>query len=225
MSYFTDLGGSLLALFATYKYPTLIILLMVEEAGLPLPLPGDLLVMYAGSLFAQGEASASLSILATFLGVVAGSSFLYWLMSRQGRPLLHKYGRYLHLKPERVLQMEGWYRRHGAWVIPFGRLIPGLRIPTTIVSGLAGVPYRTFGPLNALSAAFWSGFYFYLGAILGKEWEKLGQILKIPYWTPIIVVGSIILVTLAAGAITLWRQRRNQTVVPVDESGPQGARQ
>lgn len=210
------IAGGLLGFFATYKYQALILLLTVEEAGVPLPLPGDMLVMYAGALFARGAANAVVSILAAFAGVTMGSSLLYFLMLKKGRPFVHKYGPYLHLKPDRVQRVEGWYRRHGAWMIPLGRLIPGLRIPTTIVSGLSGVPYRVFGPLNAVSALIWSGFYFVLGVILGEEWWRLEGMLKVPYWTPIILVALAVLLLVAIGSATLWQRRRSRNATLVE---------
>jgi len=49
MHLFSLLKDALLAFFAAHEYPTLFGLITIEEAGVPLPLPGDMLVALAGA--------------------------------------------------------------------------------------------------------------------------------------------------------------------------------
>lgn len=44
-----------------------------------------------------------------------------------------------------------------------GRLIPGLRIPTTIMAGLSGMPYRQFVSSALPAALIWSGAFYLVG--------------------------------------------------------------
>lgn len=141
-------------------------LLLVEEAGVPLPAPGDTLIALAGAQ--QGrtfEYTAQVLGLCT-LAVFLGSSALYWAMRWGGRPFLNRYGRYIRLNPKRMERIEGWITRRGTVAIVLGRLIPGLRVPTTVMCGLSGVPYRVYAPSAALAGLVWSGLYFLIGALL-----------------------------------------------------------
>src|SRR6202045_5243928 len=64
------------------------VLLYLEESGVPMPMPGDVFVMYAGHHSAQ----SLLTLLAAWLGLVAvvvlGASHLYFISRRWGRPIV-----------------------------------------------------------------------------------------------------------------------------------------
>ncbi len=153
----------------TYGILALFLLLLVEEAGVPLPAPGDTLIALAG---AQPHRTLPYTIevlgLCT-LAVFLGSSALYWVMRLGGRTFLDRYGRYLHLNQQRLERIEAWIVRRGTLGIIVGRLIPGLRVPTTVMCGLSGVPYRVYAPSAALAGLIWSALYFLLGAVLQRR--------------------------------------------------------
>ena len=58
-----------------------------------------------------------------------GSSVLFAVVQRQGRPLLSKYGKYVLLNERRLAQMEAWFARRGRGAVIVGRLIPGCEFP------------------------------------------------------------------------------------------------
>ena len=156
--------------FSRQRYLILFSLVFVEEAGVPLPLPGDSLVMIAG-----GQAHKTISydvivISLSSLAVFLGSSVLYFISRRGGRALLVRYGKFVRLHPSRIERVEGWFQRHGISAIIIGRLVPGVRIPTAIMAGLSNVSYRVYAPTSALAAVIWSLFYFFVGAAVQREW-------------------------------------------------------
>jgi membrane protein DedA with SNARE-associated domain len=71
--------------------------------------------------------------------------------------------------------MEAWIVRRGMLAIILGRLIPGLRVPTTVMCGLAGIPYRVYAPSAALAGLIWSALYFLLGALLQRRMGLLAS--------------------------------------------------
>ena len=158
-----------LHLLHTYGLLALFLLLLVEEAGVPLPAPGDTLIALAGAqphrTLPYTLAVLGLCTLAVFLG----SSALYWVMRLGGRSFLDRYGRYLHINQQRLERIEAWVVRRGTLGIIAGRLIPGLRVPTTVMCGLSGVRYRVYAPSAALAGLIWSALYFLLGAALQRR--------------------------------------------------------
>ena len=205
MTALAALGRAILAFVAAHQYPGLFFFLLIEEAGLPLPLPGDTLIMYAGVRSRDGGTIAALAILLVAAAATLGSSALYWLARRGGRPALARYGRFLHLHPERVDRMEARFRRWGIWAIILGRLIPGLRTPTSVMAGLFGVPYRVFAPSTALSALIWTLCYFYLGAFFAPQWRAL---LTVVTGDLDASVGIAVLLGVAALVVAaVWRRR------------------
>jgi membrane protein DedA with SNARE-associated domain len=207
MALLTALRRALLAALAAHQYGALFLLLLVEEAGVPLPLPGDTLLMYEGARSRTGHANAALVILLVSTAVTLGSSALYWAARRGGGPALRRYGRFLHLKPERIDAMAARFQRRGAWAIILGRLIPGFRVPTSIMAGLFAVPYRVYAPCTALSAVIWTLGYFYAGAYL--ERPALRALAFYRHDADAAVGMTILLLWLGVTVIVLVRHRRS----------------
>ncbi len=163
------LSHTVFHLLHTYGVIALFALLLVEEAGVPLPAPGDTLIALAG---AQPHRTLAYTIevlgLCT-LAVFLGSSALYWVMRIGGRSFLARFGRYLRLNQQRLDRIEAWIVQRGTLAIILGRLIPGLRVPTTVMCGLTGVPYRVYAPSAALAGLIWSALYFVLGVVLQRR--------------------------------------------------------
>ncbi|MGH2516811.1 MAG: DedA family protein [Ktedonobacterales bacterium] len=171
MRILTNLSRLILHFYLAHQLGALFVLVLIEEAGIPIPIPGDTLVMLAGARHQKTLQYDLTMLLASSVAVFIGSSVLYFVMRRQGRLLLEKYGKYIRLNQRRLEMLERWFVKRGRLAIIFGRLIPGLRIPTTIMAGLADVPYRVYAPTAALAAVIWSLFYFWLGVALQHGWQ------------------------------------------------------
>src|SRR5438874_12730202 len=77
--------------------------LLIEEAGVPLPmLPGDVIMLALGIQARQGVISLWAAVAALELVTVIGATGLYLVARRAGRGLIYSYGRYLHVTPERL---------------------------------------------------------------------------------------------------------------------------
>lgn len=145
------------------------LLLLIEESGIPLPIPGDVYLAFIGYKVAEGKISYLVAF-TLFLGaVLVGSSILYYVSSRWGHRIILKFGKYIHLSEEKLLTVEKGFKKYGVWVIIIGRHIPGFRVPITFFAGVSGVPYRTFIVSTFISVIFWIAFYLSLGRQVGKD--------------------------------------------------------
>jgi len=200
MNLFGYLRHALLALFVVHEFPVLFGLILVEEVGLPLPLPGDTLIAYAGSLPGRSPLSAVAVIAVVALAAALGSSLLYLLARRGGPRVVARLQRLLHLRPERIARMQASFLRRGALAIVVGRLIPGLRTPTSVMAGLSGVPYRVFMPSTTVAAIIWAAFYYFAGSALGRLWAPLTD------WVgeETEQVASVAVFVIALVAVWLW---------------------
>lgn len=165
------LAQALERFLADYGYIAIFILMFVEEAGVPLPLPNEVALMYVGYLASKGELDANLAGLASTLGASGGSTVLYLLARRGGRALVHRFGRFIHVTDKRLDEAERWIARFGTVSVPVARLTPGLRIATTIVAGVLRVPLRIVALAVLGVSILWSYFWIYLGKALGDNWE------------------------------------------------------
>ena len=130
----------------------LFVWLLLEEAGLPMPLPGDFIVLAGGARLGQGGTHWVVPLALVALATVLGSTALFWLSRRGGRPLLLRYGRFFQLDAERLARFEAILQRRGFLAVVIGRLTPGLRVATTVAAGALGVPYRQFLPASLVGS-------------------------------------------------------------------------
>jgi membrane protein DedA with SNARE-associated domain len=110
----------------------------------------------------------------TVLAVAAGSSNLYLLSARFAPRLLASptLAAIFYLPPARLLRAQKWFDRYGALALIFGRHVPGLRIPLTVVAGTLHLPYRIFLPSVIVSATFWAILWLTLGALYAPSVES-----------------------------------------------------
>lgn len=172
--------------------------LYAEESGLPLPVPGDFVVVYLGHHFASSLPALAGTWLGLELAVVGGASNLYLLSRHFGRRLLEGWmGALLHLTPPRLARVERWSRRWGPLAIIFGRHVFGLRPAVTVASGMLRVPYPLFALSTAISTAPWAALWLLVGVRYGP---RVGQFLNLHGWVyaavPLLVIGVMVVATL-----------------------------
>ncbi|MCA1647791.1 MAG: DedA family protein [Chloroflexi bacterium] len=143
------------------------VLILIEETGVPVPVPGDFLMLGLGIHAREGRVALWQALLVMELATVLGASMLYVLAARAGRDLVYRYGRYIHLTPARLDQAEAWLTHRGAVAIVLGRVTPGLRMATVIACGVFGVPFWRFLPSLALGAGLYILAYTLLGYFIG----------------------------------------------------------
>ena len=194
-----DLAQLIEQFLVDYGYLAIFVLMFVEEAGLPLPLPNEVALIYAGYLAYQGKLDANLVGLVATIGAASGSGLLYFIARRGGRPLVRRYGRLIHVTEERIDAAERAVARWGPISIPIARLVPGLRIATTIVAGILDLSYRVVIVSVVGVSLVWAFFWVYLGKILGDRWEEAARVFeRAGHW------GLIVAVVVVALALLLW---------------------
>jgi membrane-associated protein len=149
------------------------LLLFLEEAGLPLPVaPGEAVLLGAGLLISAGTEPGWLVIPLAYLAVLAGIATAYWWAHRIGprrvRALAHR------------LHMGGPYdratrrlRAANSMQIAGSRLLPGLRVYTSLVAGTVGLNPRRFATGVVPASALWVTAFIGLGYFVGARVERL----------------------------------------------------
>jgi membrane-associated protein len=159
---------------AVTLYVGLFVLLVVEEAGVPFPLPGYAVMAFLGFRAHLGELNPPILLLVAILAVAIGSCILYSVAYGVGRPLLGRMGRFGRSQVNRVDKIEKWFESRGLAVVVIGRLIPNLRNPTSLAAGFIRLPPHEFIPGTAMAAVIWSIGYFYVGFFFGGSMASLG---------------------------------------------------
>lgn len=153
----------------------LIGLLLVKEAGVPIPVPGDLLVLGAGIAAAGPSIAASsgpavpapVLLVAILAAGVVGGSLQFTLVRGTFRdPLLRLLTRF-GVPRDRLDTLAGWLHRRGAVGVAVARCTPGVRVGATAASGLAALPFAAFLPGLIAGNTVFVGGHFALGYVAG----------------------------------------------------------
>ena len=148
-------------------------LLFLEEAGVPLPVaPGEAVLIGAGLLVASGNAPVWLILPLAYLAVIAGVLTGYAWAHRIGPQRVHALAVRLHAGGpyERAA-----HRLRGATPLQIAasRLLPGLRVYTSLVAGAVGVSLGRFMSGVLPASAVWVVAFTSLGFFVGAPVERL----------------------------------------------------
>jgi len=169
----------------------------------PLPVPGDLLIIGAGATLA-GDAPSAITVLAIILvaGFVGASAQFFVLGTALRRPLLAALGR-LGIGEERLGGLSDRFRSGGSVSIAITRMTPGVRIAVIPAAAVARLPFMVFLPGivagNAVFVTAHFGVGFLFGAYAKDLIERFG-------WTAIAIVA--VLAVLAIAGWLIIRRRR-----------------
>jgi membrane protein DedA with SNARE-associated domain len=177
MTYFAQLGADLLSLVTEHGQWALFAILTIEEAGVPMPIPGDFILMFAGLQIAKGNLGFVAAALASIAGVSIGASVLYFLFRWGGHPFVLRFGKYFMLPKKRVDKLEVWFNKNGKTAVLIGRFIPGIRVFLSAISGLLELPYWLFLLQIVIASTLWVLFFLIAGIYLGEKWQGLSLVI------------------------------------------------
>jgi membrane protein DedA with SNARE-associated domain len=142
-------------------------LILIKEAGVPIPVPGDLVVIGAGAAAGRGDLDPLVALIAIIVASVIGGVVQYGLLRSVARPgLLRLLGRLGSV--ERVDRQTERLRRGGARSVAVARSTPGVRIVAIAASALAGVPGPAFIVGLAIGNTLFIAAHFGLGYVIGE---------------------------------------------------------
>lgn len=177
-------------------------LILVKEAGVPIPVPGDLVVIGAGVAAGRGEFDPALALIAIVLASVVGGIAQYGLLRSVARPaMLRLLGRVGGT--ERLDRQTERLRRGGVRSVAIARSTPGIRIVAIAASALAAVPAPAFVAGLAVGNALFIAAHFGLGYLVGEPIVRAaGSLLG-----PVTAAGVALALVGGVGWVLLRRRR------------------
>ena len=180
-----------------------ILLLYIEESGIPVPMPGDVLVSYVG-LRSHGLLAWIASWLAIITAVALGATNLYLVARRWGRPLVEgRLGNAFHLTPQKLHRAERSFARWGPFALIFGRHIPGARVPITIAAGILRVSYPLFMGCVVVSTSIWAAIFMVIGDVIGNQVAAIVHAHPVAY----LLIPALVLILCGYVSLRLLRYR------------------
>ncbi len=182
-----------------------LLLLFLEEAGIPILIPGDSVLAYTGYKVANsGSTPLWLAFGVALLAVLSGATILFFVARRWGQIVIDKIGRFIFIKESHIKKAEAAFKKYGVWAIIFGRHIPGMRIPITIFAATSGVRYRTFILSTVVSTLAWVWLYLHLGKRFGSD---ISDVVHRYTGISVGVIAGVILLILILHIIGVQRER------------------
>ncbi len=160
---------------------------VIEE--IIVPIPSALVLFTAGFVLLKGTVSFELLRNLIFviaipgaLGLTLGSTFVYYLSYYGGKPFIIKYGSYLGISWQEILDFDEKMNKsvYDEYVFVLARTIP--IVPSSLIAVFAGVtrmPIKKYLILTFIGSIIKAATYAYVGYRVGELYqvyaEKIGQ--------------------------------------------------
>lgn len=193
------------ALLDQYGLAAAVALTAVKAAGVPIPIPGDLVVLATAARAADGKLALGPAYVALLLALLLGGSAQFALVRGPGRGVIDHFGRFVGLTPARLEAAAGVARRGGLTAVSLAIFTPGLRAVVVAACGLAALPLRTFLPGLAVGNAANLALHFAIGYLGWPVVAGLAQGLS-----PTLAIGAALAILASGLGVWILVRRRQR---------------
>ena len=183
-----------------------LVVLLPMEAGVPIPLPADLVMFTVGERVAAGKFPLWLAVGGFEVIAVVGTTALFIASRGPAHRIIARFGPRLGLTQARVGRAAAFAETRGRPGLALGRGTPGLRTITVIAAGVSGLSWRRALPALILGSSVFLQVHLVLGLLLGPLAVRAFDQAKGP--------ALAALAALVAGTLIFWRARRRKRAAP-----------
>jgi membrane-associated protein len=148
-------------------YPLLVVLVMSESSGIPVP--GETALITASLLASKGDLNIALVIALAAAAAIVGDNIGYVIGRKGGRWVLERPGRFHRERLRVIATGEPFFERHGPKAVFFGRFVLGLRVWASWLAGATHMRWRSFLLWNALGGICWATIVGLIAYFLGRS--------------------------------------------------------
>jgi membrane protein DedA with SNARE-associated domain len=131
-----------------------VIVLMAMESSI-FPVPSEVVIPPAAYWATQGKMSFWGVVFAGTFGSWLGSAITYWVALKLGRVFIERFGKWVHITPEKIDRAERFVHRYEAGGIFFARLLPVVRHLISIPAGIIKMNFLTFSVVTTVGSFVW----------------------------------------------------------------------
>ena len=197
-------------------------LLVVIENVFP-PIPSEIVLPFAGFVAQQGATAVNTAadaaqsdttvvgmMIAATIGSVVGALILYFVSAAIGperlRGFVERFGKWFGVKSSDLVRAEEWFDRRSSAAVLVGRCVPLIRSIVSIPAGFRRMKLTSFVVLTAIGSAVWNIALIGAGAVLGDQWERVGEYVGVFQW---LVIAAVLLL-LVRFVVSRLKNRRRQ---------------
>jgi membrane protein DedA with SNARE-associated domain len=195
-----------------FQYVAIALILFV--AGLGVPIPEDIPLIYGGIMAGKGMLNVYTHFVISMIFIIVGDMSLYLFGARLSHSAQEKNTSRMAkiLTPERQGKVDGMFKKYGSWAVFFGRFIAGVRGAVFLSAGMAHFPLWKFVLFDFLAALISVPIWIALGYWAGGNWSALIDMAQ--QWfvqNQVLAYGLIVtsLLTLALLIYQLLRKKKD----------------
>jgi membrane protein DedA with SNARE-associated domain len=200
----TDFFTWMKALSPVWAYLTLLLVAYGENV-MP-PIPGDMVVVFAGYMAGVGQLHLGIVVLLSTIGGALGFMSMYVVGHRLGRAVLNP-DRMRWLPQQGFDRAQQWIHQYGYGVIAANRFLSGARSVISLTAGMFRMDVARTAWWCTVSALVWTGLISYAGYAVGENWNLVVQYLR-TYGRTVLVL--LILTAVGFGVWWYWRRRQRR---------------
>jgi membrane protein DedA with SNARE-associated domain len=198
--------------WVTMLHPSVIVLLISFVAYLENvvpPIPGDLVVVFAGFLASEGIIRLVPVYMGTTVASVIGFLSMYYIgvyLRGKSKQLNDpKFWMRRILDPKHLKKARKWMNQWGQWVVVGNRFLAGTRSVIAVTAGYSRTNLMVTSVSAFISSLLWNGLLLFAGYLIHENWQLIGNYLSI-YSRSI-----FILIVVVVGVVWYVRKRRRKS--------------
>jgi membrane protein DedA with SNARE-associated domain len=186
-----------------------------------IPISSELTFLLGGAIASGGVAGTSqhpslaLVIILGTLAEMVGSYISYYVGRVGGKPLVHRWGRYILVTEGDVARAERFLVGRGVWALPVARMLPFVRAFASIVAGFVDIPPARFGVLSAIGTLVYVVVLSSIGYSLGGQWSKINHSLS----TATYILVAVVVVAVIGFVVYRLREFRREVAAAAVRPG------
>lgn len=180
----------------TYGLIAVFGIILLEEIGIPIPIPSDLIMLGAAARAAQGRFPFIAVFFAILIPMLIGGLAQFLIAKGPGRRLIYRVGKYIGLTRERLDRATETVRKGGVAAVAVGLTTPGVRVAIVPAAGMADLSLAAFAPGLVVGSTVFLGLHFVIGYAGGAALALIN--------TPAVFVSALIVVVAVLGFV-VWR--------------------
>jgi membrane protein DedA with SNARE-associated domain len=156
---------------AQYGYLAILVMVFLQEVGVPSPVPNEFLLLFSGYLAHTGVLSASLVVLSAVVGDLLASFILFELFYFFGKSVMRRKPKWLPISEVKLDKLKRKIDSSGRFGTYLGRVTPFIKGYVSVLCGLLQVPQKKYGFILVVTSVAWAFVYVGGGYVAGPYFK------------------------------------------------------
>ncbi len=197
-----------------YGYLAIFALVLIQEIGIPTPIPNEILMLFSGYLAYTHALNLYLVLLTIITADFIGANILYSTFYFFGPAIIRNKPKWFPLSTEKINSISARIAERGLWSVFLGRITPFIRGYISVIVGLLHIKPKSFVPIAFITACLVTCVYVTIGRLLGPYWELVAAKLTTIKYSVLLIMALIVCFLI----IRYYRRKKAKHALTVSEN-------